>query len=123
MNTEAEKFAKATKEIWEKRLAYINNWENVREWYEVDLRDRSTGNSIETVLVTDSDKAWDYVAKYNLKNVEGYNTDYFVNDFIGKTETGLIADAYLIDEYEKNWYVELYNKNKDEWEKEWNNVT
>ena len=65
--------------------------------YEVDLRDRKTGNSIRCILSTDDhDKAWDYAKEWNKKNLPDYEDEVSYDSYIDGTE-GLVADVYEVE--------------------------
>lgn len=65
--------------------------------YEVDLRDRTTGESVECILSTeDNSEAWDYAEQWNRKNVPDYNEDTNYDSYIDGTE-GLVADVYEVN--------------------------
>ncbi len=64
--------------------------------YEVDLRDRTTGDSVECILSTeDSSKAWDCAENWNRKNVPDYEADTNYDSYIDGTD-GQIADVYEV---------------------------
>ena len=64
--------------------------------YEVDLRDRKTGNSIECVLSTENhDEAWDFAREWNKNQLSDYDEDVSYDSYIDGTE-GLVADVYEI---------------------------
>ena len=68
------------------------------EKWEVDIRSRTTGNSLITVFKTnDHDKAWKLVSKANDillgKGWERFNVD----SFVGYNNKGIMFDAYLIN--------------------------
>lgn len=65
--------------------------------YEVDLRDRKTGESVETICSTENhDEAYDVAEKYNKENVLNYYTEYSIDKYIDGTD-GLIADVFHIE--------------------------
>ncbi len=62
--------------------------------YEVDLRNRRSGNSVECVLSTENhDKAWKYAEEWNKKNLSDYDEERACDSYIDGTES-LIADVY-----------------------------
>lgn len=67
--------------------------------YEVDLRDRETGNSVRTVLTTyNHDLAWDIVDIWNKDHLSDYNATYAPCEYIGKKSKQLVADCYYVEE-------------------------
>lgn len=63
--------------------------------YSVDLRDRATGNSVETILITnDYDAAWNLRELWNRKHVPDYEEFTTSEIYIGAIEEGLIAELY-----------------------------
>lgn len=63
--------------------------------YEVDLRDRRTGKSIECIYSGDDpDKAYDIAKSYNEKNIDDYDVDIDIEDYIDFETDGLIANVY-----------------------------
>ena len=68
--------------------------------YDVDLRDRKTGNSVRCILSTDDhDKAWTYAENWNKTNLLNYDKEMSDDYYIDGTE-GLIADVYEVEEEE-----------------------
>ena len=62
--------------------------------YEVDLRNRKTGDSVECILSTNNhDEAWKFAEEWNKKNLPDYNEEYNYDSYIDGTE-GLVADVY-----------------------------
>ena len=44
--------------------------------YEVDLRNRKTGDSVECILSTNNhDEAWEFAEEWNKKNIPDYDID------------------------------------------------
>ena len=65
--------------------------------YEVDLRERESGNSVCTILSTpDLDAAYDFMDAWNRKHLPDYNYDYAGDDYIDGSD-GLVADVYHVD--------------------------
>ena len=72
------------------------------EIFEVDLRDRKTGDSVECIYSGDDhDKAYQIAEEYNRENVENYRKENCVEDYIWETEIGLIADVYHCEREEQ----------------------
>lgn len=73
------------------------------EMYEVDLRSKKTGSSVETIFSTEShDEAWDMAKKYN--DEHGYILDDLPNGYeslIDGKSDGLFADVYQIEHKEQ----------------------
>lgn len=71
------------------------------EMYEVDLRSRETGNSIECIYSGDDhDKAYMIADKWNRENLADYNKETGFDDYVdGKTD-GLFACVYVIEDEE-----------------------
>ena len=66
--------------------------------YEVDLRDRKTGRSVETIYSGDNhDKAYKIAREYNDKNVLNYNEEKFIFDYFDGTD-GFIAYVYHVED-------------------------
>lgn len=62
--------------------------------YEVDLRNRKTGNSEKTIFSTENhDEAYIYAENWNRKNIKNYDIDI---DYIDGNE-GLIAEVYEVE--------------------------
>lgn len=62
--------------------------------YEVDLRNRKTGNSVECILSTENhDEAYQLVDEWNRKNVPDYDVDVSNDSYIDGTD-GLFAEVY-----------------------------
>lgn len=70
--------------------------ENVR--YEVDLRNRKTGKSVECILSTeDYDEAYRCSEDYNKYNLKDYDKGRAIEEYIdGKTD-GFVADVYHVE--------------------------
>ncbi len=66
--------------------------------YEIDLRERKTGDSVITIFVTwDLDKAWEIVEWYNKNHIDDYDPDTYIEDYIDEDKDGFVADCYYID--------------------------
>ena len=66
------------------------------EMYEVDLRSRKTGNSIECIYSGDDyEKAYEIADNWNKENVADYD-DRNWEDYIDDTD-GMFAEVYHID--------------------------
>ena len=62
--------------------------------YEVDLRNRKTGNSVECILSTENhDEAYQLADEWNRKNVPEYDVDVSNDSYIDGTD-GLFAEVY-----------------------------
>ena len=73
-------------------------------WYEVDLRQRRTGNSIQCIYSgPDHDVAYKIMEEYNKVHVTGYvPVDPAAISYIGKDEPDeLVADVYHLDDNEE----------------------
>lgn len=67
------------------------------EMYEVDLRSRKTGNSIECIYSGDDyEKAYEIADNWNKENVADYD-DRNWEDYIDDTD-GMFAEVYHIDD-------------------------
>lgn len=65
--------------------------------YEVDLRDRKSGNSVECIYSgSNYDEAYKIAGEYNKENVLDYNENYTVHDYIDGAD-GLLAEVYHIE--------------------------
>ena len=72
------------------------------EWFEVDLRDRETGDSVECIYSgEDHDEAYQIAEEYNKENLKDYGVEKCVEDYIGETENGLVADVYHCEREEQ----------------------
>ena len=66
--------------------------------YEVDLRNRKTGNSIECIYSGDDhNEACKIADNYNKENLADYNADYGFEDYVDGETEGISADVYVID--------------------------
>lgn len=66
--------------------------------YEVDLRRRKDGNSVETIYSGGKhDKAWDMTAKWNKDNIPDYDEKKYYESYVDGSE-GLFADVYEVEE-------------------------
>ena len=62
--------------------------------YEVDLRNRKTGNSVECILSTENhDEAWDFAEEWNKKNLPDYNEEYDYD--VALLEDGTTYEQYI----------------------------
>lgn len=77
--------------------------------YEVDLRDRKTGNSVECIYFgTDSAKAYEIADKFNKENGLGeIQEDYESYEELCDGSDGLFADVYHVEDKENVHGVEL----------------
>lgn len=65
--------------------------------FEVDLRDRKTGNSIECICSTENhNEAYKIAEKYNKANILNYDVERNIEDYIDGMD-GLIADVYHVE--------------------------
>lgn len=68
------------------------------EMYEVDLRNRKTGNSVECIYSGDDhNKACEIADNWNKENLADYNKDYGFDDYVDGETDGVSADVYVID--------------------------
>ena len=68
------------------------------EMYEVDLRNKKTGNSVECIYSGDShDKACEIADNWNRKNFTDYNEDFGFDDYVDHETDGLSADVYIVE--------------------------
>lgn len=78
------------------------------EWYEVDLRSRITGDTVETIYSGDSyDKAWEVRNRWFRDNLPEWNDDNDVNDLIDGSE-GVYAYVYSLQKGETKQYVDYW---------------
>ena len=77
--------------------------------YEVDLRDRKTGNSVECIYSgTDSAKAYEIADKFNKENGLGeIQEDYESYEELCDGSDGLFADVYHVEDKENIHGVKL----------------
>jgi hypothetical protein len=69
------------------------------EMYEVDLRNRKTGNSVECIYSGDDhNKACEIADKWNRENLTDYNKEFGFEDYVDGETDGLSADVYFIDD-------------------------
>ena len=62
--------------------------------YEVDLRNRKTGDAVECILSTNNhDEAWEFAEEWNKKNIPDYDIDIPNDSYIDGTD-GLFAEVY-----------------------------
>lgn len=62
--------------------------------YEVDLRNRKTGDSVACILSTKShDEAWKFAKEWNKKNLPDYDEERTYDSYIDGTES-FVADVY-----------------------------
>lgn len=67
-------------------------------WYEVDLRNRKTGDSVECIYSGDDhDKACEIAEKWNKENLADYNEGFGFEDYVDGETDGLSADVYVIE--------------------------
>lgn len=67
--------------------------------YEVDLRERKTGNSVECIYSGDShDKAYEIADSWNRENLSDYNEEIGFDDYIDYETDGLSACVFVVDE-------------------------
>ena len=65
--------------------------------YEVDLRDRRTGNSVECIYSGDDhSKAYEIAENWNKKNLNDYDEDMCADDYIDGSN-GFVADVYHVE--------------------------
>lgn len=75
------------------------------EYYEVDLRNRINGDSVECIYSGGNyDEAWNTVEKWNIEHVPDYKPHTPAQDYIDGNH-GLVADCYQLDEGEKRFGV------------------
>lgn len=68
------------------------------EMYEVDLRNRKTGDSVECIYSGDDhNKACEIADNWNRENLADYNKDFGFSDYVDGETEGLSADVYVID--------------------------
>lgn len=69
------------------------------EIYEVDLRDRKTGNSVECIYSGDNyDKAYEIADNWNRENLADYNEDFSFDDYVDHKTDGLSACMYVVED-------------------------
>ena len=67
------------------------------EMFEVDLRSRKDGNSVECILSTeDHDEAYKLAEKWNKENLSDYDENIAYENYINRSD-GLFADVYYVD--------------------------
>jgi hypothetical protein len=70
----------------------------VMEIYEVDLRDRKTGNSVECIYSGDDhNEACRIADNWNKEHLADYNNDFGFDDYVDGETEGISADVYVID--------------------------
>ena len=73
-----------------------------KEWYEVDLRSRNDGNTVEVIYSGNSyDKAWKIRDKWFQKNIPSWNDENDVTDLIDGSD-GVFAYVVQLDNRTKN---------------------
>lgn len=66
--------------------------------YEVDLRSRKTGDTIDSLLITNyHDKAYREAKEYNENTIEDFNENLPIDNYIDGND-GLFADVYEVEE-------------------------
>ena len=69
------------------------------EMYEVDLRDRKTGNSVECIYSGDDhNKACEIADNWNRENLADYNEDFGFDDYVDHKTDGLSACVYVVED-------------------------
>ena len=67
--------------------------------YEVDLRSRKTGNSVECIYSGDDyEKAYEIAEDWNKTNLADYDYEIGFGDYIDYKSDGLSADIYVVDD-------------------------
>lgn len=68
-------------------------------WYEVDLVDRRTGQSVECIYSgEDYEKAYEVADNWNRKNLADYDEEIGFCDYVDWETEGLSADLYVVEE-------------------------
>ena len=76
----------------------VMEYKQVEQKYEVDLRDRQTGESLICIYSgTDYDKAYKIMETYNSLMIEDYKPNTPADDYSDYETKGLVADLYYTD--------------------------
>ena len=69
------------------------------EIYEVDLRNRKTGDSVECIYSGDDhNKACEIADNWNKENLADYNEDFGFDDYVDHKTDGLSACVYVVED-------------------------
>ena len=91
----------------------VMEYKQVEQKYEVDLRDRQTGESLICIYSgTDYDKAYKIVENYNSLMIEEYQPNTPAENYIDEKTEGLVAALVYVEGYGKG--IGLIEKYEDE---------
>ena len=81
----------------EKYVETYGNKKETKTMYEVDLRSRLTGKSVECIYSSDNyDKAYNIANTWNKEHLVDYDEDAGFNDYIDYKSEGLSACLYVV---------------------------